>query len=234
MGALPENARQRLAAIRRYTHLGAGFKLALRDLEIRGAGNILGTEQSGHIAAVGFELYCDLLKDAVARLEHEPVRRAQYLPVTLDLVVYALEAPAGKDRAAIPPTYVTDEGTRLECYRRINMFAEPQAASDFEGELRDRFGPPPPEALNLLCVGRIRALARAAGVFEVRVRERRVYMETEDGPLRVGGRLPRLSSNRGAEQLGELVALLRRHAQLSVGSSGGLGSMLGRRVGGTV
>ena len=68
MGALPQNARERLAAIRRYTHLGAGFKLAMRDMEIRGAGNILGTEQSGHIAAVGFELYCQLLKDAVKGL----------------------------------------------------------------------------------------------------------------------------------------------------------------------
>ena len=92
MGQLPANARQRLAAIRRYTHLGAGFRLAMRDLEIRGAGNILGVEQSGHIAAVGFELYCQLLKDAVDGLEKSQHERPVQTDIYFDRLSSALQA----------------------------------------------------------------------------------------------------------------------------------------------
>ena len=107
MGQLPANARQRLAAIRRYTHLGAGFKLAMRDLEIRGAGNILGVEQSGHIAAVGFELYCQLLKDAVDGLEKSQHER----PVWHDGYYFSdrclcLQAASGKDCMCLPCVYI--------------------------------------------------------------------------------------------------------------------------------
>ncbi|MBR4371573.1 MAG: DEAD/DEAH box helicase, partial [Victivallales bacterium] len=102
MGALATNARDRLEAIRRYTHLGAGFKLALRDLEIRGAGNILGTEQSGHIAAVGFDLYCQLLKEAVSRLSDHKSSLPMPVEITFDKTSFALVAARGRTALGIP------------------------------------------------------------------------------------------------------------------------------------
>jgi transcription-repair coupling factor (superfamily II helicase) len=209
MGALPDNARQRLAAIRRYTHLGAGFKLALRDLEIRGAGNILGTEQSGHIAAVGFDLYCKLLQTAVARLEHRPESESSPVPVNLDTLVFAVRDRSGKELAAIPADYVGDENVRVGCYRRLNEAKSIEDVDRFAREIKDRFGPLPAAARNLFGVTRVRLLARAAGIRSVAVRERRVLLGTSQGMLRDGRRRPFvLESETAAEQLRELADLL--------------------------
>ena len=210
MGALPANARQRLQAIRRYTHLGAGFKLALRDLEIRGAGNILGTEQSGHIAAVGFELYCRLLKEAVARLEHQPAPVREPVPVELDSVTFAIAESRGRSVAAIPAAYIQDDGVRLGCYRRLAELTALADADSLAAELRDRFGPLPSCVEVLLDVARVRVMARQAGVIRVAVRGRRAYLESDRGLLRgSGGALPELNAEDGRGQLTELLRLLR-------------------------
>lgn len=210
MGALPQNARDRLAAIRRYTDLGTGFKLALRDLEIRGAGNILGTEQSGHIAAIGFELYCDLLRRAVDQLEKGA---GQIYPQDVDLdleqIVFAVEDKRGRLAAAIPGSYVTDESVRLDCYRELRRMQSTDRVDDFGAELRDRFGPPPPEALNLLATARIRILAVARGVHSVSCRGGRLALQTDKGLLkRPGGGLPQLAAETPADQLAEIEDLL--------------------------
>src|SRR4029077_6535394 len=105
--AITPNATRRLKAIEEFTELGAGFKIALRDLEIRGAGNILGTQQSGHIAAVGYELYCSLLENAVRTLKTEPLRTP--LEVTIDLPWTAF----------LPREYVAGQRARIEVYRRL-------------------------------------------------------------------------------------------------------------------
>ena len=214
MGSLPENARQRLQAVRKYTHLGAGFKLALRDLEIRGAGNILGTEQSGHIAAVGFELYCQLLQEAVAQLSRKPSPVRELIPVELDSVTFASAAPAGTTVAGIPAAYVADEGARIECYKRVARMDDMAAIDAFAEELRDRYGPAPASVDALLAVARVRAAALKAGVHSVVIRSNRVLLETERGLIKDSrGRLPELQSREGLDQLREIEALLRRSAR---------------------
>jgi transcription-repair coupling factor (superfamily II helicase) len=212
MGMLPENARQRLAAIRRYTHLGAGFKLALRDLEIRGAGNILGTEQSGHIAAVGFDLYCQLLKEAVQRLEQKDgAATPREIDVNFDRLSFATVAAAGKTAVAIPATYIADEGSRVDCYKRLQAMQSLSELELFAQELRDRFGPLPSSCEALLLLARVRVLARKKNIIRIQVCDRRLVIETPRGLIKDSKRqVPTLSSEHGSEQLKETIEVLTR------------------------
>jgi transcription-repair coupling factor (superfamily II helicase) len=140
-------ATRRLKAIEEFTELGAGFKIALRDLEIRGAGNILGTQQSGHIAAVGYEMYCQLLGNAVRRIKQQPVRVP--LEITVDLPW----------RGYLPRDYVLGQRLRIEVYRRLARIRRLERLEDFRQELRDRFGPIPEAAEWLLRLAELRVLA---------------------------------------------------------------------------
>jgi transcription-repair coupling factor (superfamily II helicase) len=139
-------AQRRLKAIEEFTELGAGFKIAMRDLEIRGAGNILGPEQSGHIAAVGYELYCQLLENAVRALKHQPPRVAVEVNVDLPWPAY------------LPRDYVPGQKLRIEVYRRLARLRDPEKLADFRSELRDRYGPPPEPVEWLLRTTEIRLL----------------------------------------------------------------------------
>ncbi len=211
MGQLPANARQRLAAIRRYTHLGAGFRLAMRDLEIRGAGNILGVEQSGHIAAVGFELYCQLLKDAVDGLEKSQLERPVQTDIYFDRLSSALQAAPGKTAMCLPAAYIGDEAARVDCYKRLSQISKPSEVDVFANELRDRFGPLPSPTVVLLELARVRAMALERQLIRLSVRERRLVMETRRGLWRDSrNKIPELSSDDGLEQLREVQAILRR------------------------
>jgi transcription-repair coupling factor (superfamily II helicase) len=145
--AITPTAARRLKAIEEFTELGAGFKIAMRDLEIRGAGNILGTQQSGHIAAVGYEMYCQLLENAVRRLKDLPPRTP--LEVTVDLPWPAF----------LPRDYVPGQRLKIEVYRRLARIRKLERLEDFRGELRDRFGPPPEAAQWLLRLAELRLLA---------------------------------------------------------------------------
>jgi transcription-repair coupling factor (superfamily II helicase) len=145
--AITPTAARRLKAIEEFTELGAGFKIAMRDLEIRGAGNILGTQQSGHIAAVGYELYCQLLEDSVRRLRDLPVKTP--LEVTLDLPWPAF----------LPRDYVPGQRLKIEVYRRLARVRKLERLEDFAKELRDRFGPPPEPVQWLLRLAELRLLA---------------------------------------------------------------------------
>lgn len=140
-------AQARLKAIEEFTALGAGFKIAMRDLEIRGAGNLLGTQQSGHIAAVGYELYCQLLENAVRKLRHQPLRT--HLEVTIDVPWPAF----------LPREYVPGQKLRIEVYRRLARVRSVKKLADFRQELRDRFGPIPDEAEWMLKLAELRLLA---------------------------------------------------------------------------
>jgi transcription-repair coupling factor (superfamily II helicase) len=152
---LSEAAYERLRTIGEQTELGAGFKIAMRDLEIRGAGNLLGRDQSGHIAAVGYDLYVQLVAEAVAELKGEPLRRP--VEVTIDV----------PSDAHLPAGYVAREDVRLEAYRRLAAVSTDAEVDDIRAEWTDRFGPPPPPAEGLLAVGRLRALCLRTGVREV-------------------------------------------------------------------
>jgi len=142
-----QDAAKRLKAIEEFTELGAGFKIAMRDLEIRGAGNILGTQQSGHIAAVGYELYCQLLENAVRSVKNMPLKT--HLDVTVDVPWPAY----------LPKDYVPAPKLRMEVYRRLTRIRDPKKLDDFRQELRDRYGPIPDAAEWLLRLAEVRMLA---------------------------------------------------------------------------
>ncbi len=151
---LTQTAHDRLATIAAHTDLGAGMQVAMKDLEIRGAGYLLGGEQSGHIADVGFDLYVRLVGEALAEYRGESAEAAE---VKVELPV----------DAHIPHSYVTGERLRLEAYRRIAGAADPESIAQVADELRDRYGQPPEPVTRLLDVAGLRVLARSAGITEV-------------------------------------------------------------------
>ncbi len=153
--ALSPTAAKRLRAIEEFSQIGAGFAIAMRDLEIRGAGNILGTEQSGHIAAVGYELYCELLEHEVRRLQNLPPR--EIVEVHFDLPV----------EAYLPRTYVPDLRQKIDLYRRLARLTQEQQLDDLASELEDRFGPRPAVVDRLLETMRIRLWAHQWGVSSI-------------------------------------------------------------------
>jgi transcription-repair coupling factor (superfamily II helicase) len=155
----PEAAR-RLRAIEEFSQMGAGFALAMRDLELRGAGNILGTQQSGHIATVGYEMYCALLERAVRQLKNLPPRES--VEVTIDL----------PGEAYLPRNYVPDMRSKIDLYRRLAQLTSEPAVDDFASELVDRFGPLPPVVEHLLELARLRIWAHRWGVHEIRLEDR--------------------------------------------------------------
>ncbi|MCH8025349.1 MAG: transcription-repair coupling factor [Chloroflexi bacterium] len=186
--SLSETAQKRLQAIFEATELGAGFQIAMRDLEIRGAGNLLGAEQSGHIGSVGFDLYVRLLADAVERLKAlregrpQPTPKAQQRPLTIDLPF----------TAHLPASYVGDLNLRLALYQRMAAVTTLDGVDELAQELRDRFGPPPPAVENLLFAVRIRALSLAADITGIQQVGHELVVQTGGGaPPRE--RLQRLS-----------------------------------------
>ena len=201
-GILTGDARKRIAAIRRYTHLGAGFQLAMSDLEIRGAGNILGEEQSGQINAVGFHLYCALLRDCVTMFKGEKLPTAPDCELYLDFLSFAVVPPPGMIAAGIPLDYIESPRVRLHCYRRLAMFTSENELDAFAAELRDRFGPVPAEVDHFLLACRIRLAAAAAGISSVTCRDNLVYLEKNKRMLRRDGLIPAiLPSAKPAQKL---------------------------------
>jgi len=148
---ISRDAEKRLRAVEEFEELGAGFKLAMRDLEIRGAGNLLGAEQSGHIAEVGYELYCRLLERAVRELKGERVRDPLDVTISFDW------------GASLPSSYVPDEPVKLELYRRIARARDERELDSLAAEMRDRLGPLPVQAERFLAEARLRLLAQRAG-----------------------------------------------------------------------
>src|SRR5438045_7729056 len=155
--SLTEEAYERLKTIGETTELGSGFKIAMRDLEIRGAGNLLGTGQSGHIAAVGYDLYCQMVNEVVAELKGEPVQEPAEIKLDLPL------------DAHLPKEYVPREDLRLEAYRRLAAVTTEVEVEDIRNEWQDRYGPVPPAASALLEVARLRAECARTGIREVNV-----------------------------------------------------------------
>ena len=177
------DARKRLAAIRRCSNLGAGFQLALHDLEIRGSGNLLGAEQSGHLNAIGFDLYCQLLQCEIARLRGQKEKLFVEVDMSIDFVTYALEAPPGAAAAAIPPKYIGGERLRVAAYRKLASLENEEELADFRDEMRDRFGELPEQFTNLIEVVRIKLLTAEAGYRILSVLDGRVVMRNPAGVI---------------------------------------------------
>jgi transcription-repair coupling factor (superfamily II helicase) len=205
-------AAKRLKAIEEYSHLGAGFKIAMRDLEIRGAGNLLGAEQSGHISAVGFELYCQLLKHSVGKLKGETFRQEADVQVRLDFLA-THQQDAG---ACLPAAYIAEPQHRIEMYRKLAQASDLEALGGLKKELRDRFGPLPEAAELALKVADLKLAAAAKGVALIEVKEDKLMLKRNDDYVMAKGKFPRLRQKGPAARLKEIkkvvLALENAHA----------------------
>ncbi|MCR5414266.1 MAG: transcription-repair coupling factor [Kiritimatiellae bacterium] len=169
-GIVDSDARERLAALKRHGGLGAGFNLAVRDLELRGAGNLLGSQQSGHIAAVGFGLYCQLLRRTVAMMKGEKVKDVVDVKLNLDFIDASPASADPSASAALPYGYVEEDAQRMGFMKRLAEAMDMKGVKAIAEELRDRFGPPPPPAKRLLRLAALRVECAAAGINHVDVK----------------------------------------------------------------
>jgi transcription-repair coupling factor (superfamily II helicase) len=225
-------ARKRISAIKQYSSLGAGFRIAMRDLEIRGAGSILGTAQSGHIMAVGFDLYCQLLKQAVAQLKGQKPRLRLDVDVRLDFVVtneaefivvpstrsisLPTTAAPGKEPlperipAFIPVAYISDPAMRIRSYREIAGITSQEQLQRLRRDWRDRFGAFLPAVDNLFALVEIKLAAAESGVNRVEVRERKVMLTRHGDFILVAGKFPRLVGSKIDQHLPEVIELIKK------------------------
>jgi transcription-repair coupling factor (superfamily II helicase) len=181
---LTETSRRRLKALQEFSELGSGFRLAAADLEIRGAGEFLGSRQHGHIAALGFDLYVQMLEKAVRELRGEPVFERPPAAVHLGVDI------------KIPETYLPDVGDRLALYKRIAASREGSEIDRLEAETEDRSGHLPPSGRNLFAVARLRLLAEAAGVRSIDMAEGRMQVRFHERPAVDAARLVDLVETR--------------------------------------
>jgi len=165
---LPEVAEKRLQAIKEFTSLGSGFKIAMRDMEIRGAGNILGPEQHGHIASVGYSLYCKLLEQAMEELQGEEEEKRVEAEVRLNLDAF------------IPEDYIPDSSQKIDIYQRIMAAGSDHKLADIKAELEDRFGDLPEEVANLLFISRVKLRASQLKITEVKEEQDRISCFFQD------------------------------------------------------
>jgi transcription-repair coupling factor (superfamily II helicase) len=225
-------ARKRINAIKQYSSLGAGFRIAMRDLEIRGAGSILGTAQSGHIMAVGFDLYCQLLRQAVAQIKGGKIQPRLEVELRLDFVA-TNEAEFVRDRsgfqpldklekrqdaastservaAFIPSSYINETTLRIQAYRHLAEITTRAQWDALRKEWRDRFGPFPAAVDNLFVLTEIKLSAARAGVTRVEVREEKLMLTRGGDFILVAGKFPRISTDRIEGRLNEVLELTRK------------------------
>ena len=221
-------ARKRINAIKQYSSLGAGFRIAMRDLEIRGAGSILGTAQSGHIMAVGFDLYCQLLKQAVAQRKGEKVQLRLDVDLRLDFVATneaefvqqpkshapVEEAVGFPDKARIPAfipiSYISDPALRIRAYREIAEITTHEQLDRLRRDWRDRFGTFTPAVDNLFLLTEIKLAAAKSGVSRVEVREHKLMLTRRGDFILVAGKFPRLVAAEIEQYLREILELIKK------------------------
>jgi transcription-repair coupling factor (superfamily II helicase) len=217
-------ARKRINAIKQYSSLGAGFRIAMRDLEIRGAGSILGTAQSGHIMTVGFELYCQLLKQAVAQLKGDKLQLRLDVDLRLDFVatneaefVQQPKPPAReadsfpyKIPAFIPNTFISDAALRIKAYRQVAEITTRDQLDRLRRDWRDRFGRFPAAVDNLFLLTEIKLAAAKSNVSRVEVRERKLMLTRREDFILVAGKFPRLVASGIEQYLGEILELIKK------------------------
>jgi len=210
------DARKRINAIQQYTALGSGFKIAMRDLEIRGAGNLLGTKQSGHIAAVGFDLYCQLLRQSIDRLRDG--KTSQRVDVTLraDFLVFnegensKLKTQNSKLPAYLPVSYMPEARLRISAYKELAELISSKELKALRTRWLDRFGKAPTPAENLLLTTEVKLTAANANISTIEIREQRLML-TRNGEyiFLTGKRFPRLTEIEPAKKLLETLQMLK-------------------------
>jgi len=224
--ALVGGAHRRLSAIRQYNQLGAGFRIAMRDLELRGAGNILGAAQSGHVANVGFDLYCQLLRRSVAKLRGDRGALVDRCEVNLDFIdhtqaVLGVEEATSSDgnapllTATLPSDWIPETRLRIEAFRKAALATDAAEVAELRDQLADRYGRLPPEAAAFLQLAEIRCLAEAKGVAAIAtegstLRCAQVGPGRRPEPVMVGNRFPRLTVKDPLRKLAEIRGFLSR------------------------
>ena len=211
------DARKRINAIKEYTALGSGFKIAMKDLEIRGAGNLLGTKQSGHISQIGFELYCQLLRQSVDRLKGRKDAPRGETSFKADFIAFSETAYSREDPklvlpAYLPSSWLEETKVRITAYREISEAGTEKALTALEKSWRDRFGRIPDAAARLIQITRIKALAATEGIASVEIQGQRLMLHRNgDYILLEGRRFPRLQSVSPQGKLEEAATLLQNY-----------------------
>jgi transcription-repair coupling factor (superfamily II helicase) len=198
------DAGKRVEAIKQYTQLGAGFKVAMRDLEIRGAGNLLGTAQSGHIAAVGFELYCRLLKQAIAKLKGERVSQVKDVGLKLDFICLGQQAEIGVACAYIPAAYINEEMLRIQAYRSLAELHDLDDLKNLRSRWKDCYGRWPDSVELLLLYNRVRMTALSGNITQIDVKGEKLMMLRNGDYIVVNGKFPRLLKQKPKAKLTEI------------------------------
>ena len=206
---LPENglvdadARERIAALRKHSGLGAGFNLALRDLEIRGSGNLLGAAQSGHIVAVGFGLYCQLLRRTIARLKGEKLPLLVDVHMDLDFLDFSPGLVNPESSACLPYGYIEDEGHRMLFHRKIAEANSAREITALARDLADRYGKPPVPVMRLLNLAKIRIKAAELKIGRIETRDLKVYCyrRRDRTPIQIDRHIPLLFGRNADEEL---------------------------------
>jgi len=211
-GHIDEDARQRIAALQKHSGLGAGFNLALRDLEIRGAGNLLGATQSGHIAAIGFGLYCQLLRRTIARMKGEQPPLLVDVDLALDFLDYSPGTIDDQRSACIPYHYVEDEGHRMIIHRRLAEAVSPQDVAALRVELTDRYGKLTPPVIRLLRITELRIHAALNKIGRIETREGKLYLypATSRNPVTIQNHIPLLKGRNAEEKIAGIIKSLQQ------------------------
>jgi transcription-repair coupling factor (superfamily II helicase) len=169
---LGRDAQKRLKVLMEHSDLGSGFQIALSDLKIRGGGTILGSSQSGHVAAVGYDMFFQLMENAMAELKGEPVTEPLEPEINVSMSAY------------IPESYIPDIDQRMSVYRRLSRTSELRDISDIKSELTDRFGPLPGETGNLLLKIMLKVMAQKAGVRRLNLNGQKVYLDMSEAHMK--------------------------------------------------
>ncbi len=215
-GAIDSEARERLDALKKHAGLGAGFNIAMRDLEIRGAGNLLGSAQSGHIAAVGFQLYCQLLQRTIARLKGDAVPDLVDVTLNLDFLDFSPgSADVEADGACLPYDYVEEEAQRMDFHRRLAETSTLPSVKKLRGELADRYGKLPKAAARLVKLAEFRVLCAQAGVNRLDVRKgRAVFYRVGSKDIAFVGRVEGPTPDRKIASLAKILLANNQEAIL--------------------
>ena len=175
-GLVDSDARERLNALKRHGGLGSGFNLAVRDLELRGAGNLLGSQQSGHIAAVGFGLYCQLLQRTISALKGEKLKEIVDVKLNLDFIDWSPASEDDDSSAALPYHYVEEDAQRISLIKRFAEAMDERVVKALAKEMKDRFGPLPKSALRMVRLALLRVKAAQSGIGIIDVKEKRAIL----------------------------------------------------------